>query len=99
MENNKFVIFINREFEPVIVLDNALNHKGIKFPESFGEPSIRCGGGWWDVKNGVLKLYEDSFDFGKYDLETAEDAFKKHNVFYKDKNIFDEFHLNKIYCI
>ena len=71
---NKFVVFINRKFEPVIVLDNVLNHKEIKFPESFGEPSVRCGGGWWDIKSNVLELYEDSFDFGKYDLKTANSS-------------------------
>ena len=65
-------------------------HKEINFPESFGKPAVRCGGGWWDANNGVLKLYDDSVDFGKYDLETAKEAFEKHNVYYDNKNVFDK---------
>ena len=92
----KFLVFINRKFEPVIVLDNVRFHKDINFPESFGKPAVRCGGGWWDVNNGVLELYDDSVDFGKYDLETAKEAFEKHNVYFGNKNAFDEFCLKKI---
>lgn len=94
----KFVVFINREFEHVIVLDNVWYHKEINFPKSFGKPGARCGGGWWDVNNGVLELYDDSADFGKYDLETAKKAFEKHNVYYNIKNVFDEFCLKNINC-
>lgn len=97
--HKKFLVFINRKFEPVIVLGNVRFHKEINFPESFGKPAVRCGGGWWDVNNGTLKLYDDSVDFGKYDLEIAKEAFEKHNVYYKDKNVFDEFCLKKIDCI
>ena len=82
--HKKFVVFINIKFEPVIVLDNVWYHKEINFPENFGKPAVRCGGGWWDVNNGTLKLYDDSGDFGKYDLETVKEAFVKHNVYYKD---------------
>ena len=95
----KFLVFINRKFEPVIVIDNVQYHKEINFPQSFGKPAVRCGGGWWDVNNGTLKLYGDSGDFGKYDLETAKEAFDKHNVYYDNKNVFNEFCLNKINCI
>ena len=95
----KFLVFINKEFEPAIVLDNVRFHKYINFPESFGKPAVRCGGGWWDVNNGTLELYDDSVDFGKYDLKTAKEAFGKHNVYYYNKNVFDEFCLKKIDCI
>lgn len=95
----KFVVFINRKFEPVIVLDNVYYHKGIKFPETFGKTASRCGGGWWKIKDGVLKLSRTSEDLGKYDLKIAKEAFEKHNVFYKDKNVFDEFCLNEIDCL
>ena len=94
----KFIVFINREFEPVIVLDSVRYHKEINFPKSFGKPAVRCGGGWWDVNNGVLELYDNSGDFGKYDLETAKKAFEKHNVYYDNKNVFDEFCLKNINC-
>ena len=94
----KFLVFINKEFEQVIVLDNVRFHKDINFPESFGKPVVRCGGGWWDVNNGTLELYDDSADFGKYDLETAKGAFEKHNVYYNNKNVFDEFCLKNINC-
>lgn len=97
--HKKFLVFINRKFEPVIVIDNVQYHKEINFPQSFGKPAVRCGGGWWDVNNGTLKLYGDSGDFGKYDLETAKEAFDKHNVYYDNKNVFNEFCLNKINCI
>ena len=95
----KFLVFINRKFEPVIVLDNVKFHKEINFPESFGKPSVRCGVGCQYVSNGILKLYDDSVDFGKYDLKTAKEAFGKHNVYYNNKNVFDEFCLKKIDCI
>ena len=97
--HKKFLVFINRKFEPVIVIDNVRYHKEINFPQSFGKPAVRCGGGWWDVNNGTLKLYGDSGDFGKYDLETAKEAFDKHNVYYDNKNVFNKFCLNKINCI
>ena len=97
--HKKFLVFINRKFEPVIVIDNVRYHKEINFQQSFGKPAVRCGGGWWDVNNGTLKLYGDSGDFGKYDLETAKEAFDKHNVYYDNKNVFDEFCLKKIDCI
>ena len=45
------------------------------------------------------KEYDDSVDFGKYDLETAKEAFGKHNVYYNNKNVFNEFCLKKIDCI
>ena len=96
--HKKFLVFINRNFEPVIVIDNVRYHKEINFPQSFGKPAVRCGGGWWDVNNGTLKLYGDSGDFGKYDLETAKEAFDKHNVYYDNKNVFDEFCLKNINC-
>ena len=97
--HKKFLVFINKKFEPVIVIDNVRYHKEINFPQSFGKPAVRCGGGWWDVNNGTLKLYGDSGDFGKYDLETAKETFDKHNVYYDNKNVFNEFCLNKINCI
>ena len=51
--------------------------------------------------NAIKELCPSAYDFllnqaataevGKYDLETAKKAFEKHNVYYDNKNVFDEF--------
>lgn len=50
-------------------------------------------------KNKFIYHIYDSVDFGKYDSKTAKKAFEKHNVYYDNKNVFNEFCLNKIDCI
>lgn len=90
MLNNKFLIFINRDFEPIIALAKVTYHKEIhEFPE-FGNVIARDGGGWWSLNNGILRLYESSEDFGKYNIEQAKEAFENKRVFYFDDNLFED---------
>ena len=98
--NKKFLIFLNREFNPVVVLGIVTYHKDIPFPTEFGKPAVRCGGGWWELnkETGLLRLYSDSADFGKYDIEFAKEAFDKKNVYYFDENVYDDFKLKKLVC-
>ena len=45
MLNNKFIIFINRKFEPVIALAKVNYHKEIQEWPEFGKVIARDGGG------------------------------------------------------
>lgn len=87
---NKFIIFINSEFEPVIALAKVNYHREITEWPEFGKVIARDGGGWWSLKDGVLRLYDSSDDFGKYNIEYAKEAFENKRVFYFDENIFED---------
>ena len=69
----KFVIFIDEDYNPTIVLDNVDLHRYIPAPKN---TIARAGGGLWNINNGTLQLSDESIDFGKYNKELAKEAFK-----------------------
>lgn len=74
--------------EPIIVLTKGVDyHKNIEMPEN---TVCRCGGGYWSILNkDTLKLFDESYDFGKYDINLAKEAFEKKRVVYFEEPIFD----------
>lgn len=89
----KFMIFANIE-ESVIVLDNVGFHREIKAPEGY---RCRCGGGFWNLrKDGTLTLSDESFDFGKYDIELAQEAFEAKRITLSNEMTFDELGIKKL---
>lgn len=86
--HKKFLIFMDRDWKYSIHLAMVDFHRDIEVPEN---TAARCGGGWWEVtKDGTLRLYGSSEDFGKYEPEHAEKAFEDKAVFYYGDNCFEE---------
>lgn len=71
------MIFANEDLEPTIVLDYVVLHKHIEEPEG---TTMRCGGGYWIIYKNTLVLTGESFDFGKYDMKMAREAFEAGRV-------------------
>lgn len=95
--NKKFMIFCDDEMVPYIILAVVDFHKEIDALWTMDNPTVRCGGGWWQVtKDGVLRLYDSSEDFGKYNEEMAREAFENKNVYYFDEPAFDIFRLKSL---
>lgn len=96
--NKKFLIFYDSEMEPYILLGIVTYHREIDPTIVIEHPSVRCGGGWWQLtKDRTLRLYGDSDDFGKYDKEVAQEAFDKKNVLYYDDSFgFEDLGIKKL---
>lgn len=91
--NNKFLVFIDRDWNSIIQLSCVNYHKDIIPPKNV---AVRCGGGWWEINGDTLRLYSSSDDFGKYDQSYAQEAFDKKNVFYFEENIFEDSNITKL---
>lgn len=91
----KFLIFMDKDFNFSIHLAMVDFHKNIKIPAN---TAARCGGGWWSFnkETGILRLYDDSADFGKYNKEQAQKAFDAKRVFYFGEECFEEFNIKKL---
>lgn len=80
--NKKFLIFMNRNREYTIILGTVTLHKKLPIPK---DTVARCGGGWWRIADGTLRLYDESTDFGKYDMKQAKEAFDAGRVYYMNE--------------
>ena len=94
---NKFIILVNDKRESYIILSKVNYHREIEAPSGMGRPIGGAGGGKWFINsNGELKLYDLSGDFGKYDKEMAQEAFKNKRIYYSDKPAYHEFKISKL---
>lgn len=90
----KFVIFVDEDSEPSIKLNNVFLHKDIPVPP---DACSRAGGGYWDIDDkGVLRLSGESWDFGKYDMTLAQEAFDKKAIILEDKFTFDKLGIKEL---
>lgn len=81
---NKFIIEDNN-----LILGRVEYHK-----ELVTDETLVCGGGWFTIKNDIIRLYGDSFDFGQPTLEDIKNCIENNNVYFGIRNITDKYTFN-----
>lgn len=89
----KFMIFVNEDEEPTITLAYVDYHKQIEAPDGY---TCRAGGGYWNLKNKTLRLYDLSEDFGKYDKKLAKEAYNNKDITIDGEIVFDELGIKEL---